>query len=80
MAAEVMILLTDRYAAKIKKNAASCCRGVPVFYCIADCSMLIADYLMRHSPVISAGWGRPMIFSIVGQMSARRPPSFSSQG
>ena len=35
---------------------------------------------MIEVPVISSGWGSPRIRSIVGAISARTPPSRSSQG
>lgn len=38
------------------------------------------DQRMMLLPVISSGCGRPMIFSIVGAMSASTPPSRSVHG
>ena len=40
----------------------------------------IRDQRMMLLPVISSGCGRPMIFSIVGAMSASTPPSRSVHG
>ena len=72
--------ITEKFSTRTEKCITKNIADRTVSICAGAVDFVISDYRMMLVPVISAGCSRPMIFSMVGAMSASTPPSRSVHG